>query len=98
MLALPPTTPYHAPSRPPSCPAQLGHSGTRDCNTPIEVPALSRGSIDVAALTQAAQPVVAYTVAASDRYAVVPDSAPGDGDDGAPADASAVPDVKRQKV
>ena len=88
-----------APHRP--APPQLGHGGTQDCNSPAEVPALSRGSIDIAALTQAAQPVVMYSVAPSDRYAVVPDSAPGDSDAAAEVPASggaAVPEAKRQKV
>ena len=79
----------------PAVNGQLGHGGTTDSNAPVLVPALSAGGIDTAALAKAAQPVVAYTVAASDRYAVVPDSAPDDGSGDAPG--SAVPDAKRHK-
>lgn len=79
---------------------QLGHGDTADANTPTLVPALSRGTIDLDALAKAARPMVLYSVAASDRYAVVPDSAPGDGEAGegtVPGSAS-VPDAKRQKM
>lgn len=88
-----------APPQPPFS-LQLGHGGTQDCSAPVLVPALSAGSIDVEALTKAAQPVVLYSVAASDRYAVVPDSAPaeGDGGDGVGVASAAVPDAKRHKV
>lgn len=96
----PPHPGPHLPPLHPPNPLQLGHGDTSDANTPTLVPALSRGTIDVDALAQAARPVVAYSVAASDRYAVVPDSAPGDGEtgDGAVPGTSSVPDAKRQKV
>ncbi|KAI3438258.1 hypothetical protein D9Q98_000694 [Chlorella vulgaris] len=56
---------------------QLGHSGMQDSREPKELTALSRGNINIEAFTQRARPVVAYGVAPSDRYAVVPDSEPG---------------------
>lgn len=76
---------------------QLGHGGTQDCNAPVLVPSLSAGGIDTAALAKAAQPQVMYSVAASDRYAVVPDSAPTDDGGGGQGGGAAVPDAKRLK-
>ena len=91
--------PLPRPSHPPlpPTPPQLGHSSTQDCNTPVEVPALSAGGIDVEALMRAAQPVAMFSVAPSDRYAVVPDSDGGGGGDGlvSASGRDEVPDASR---
>lgn len=78
-------------------PPQLGHGNTDDCNQPTLVPSLSAGSIDVDALNLAARPTVAYSVAPSDRYAVVPESGDGGSGDGlaAASGRDEVPDAKR---
>lgn len=82
---------------PPSAPPQLGHGNTEDCNQPTLVPSLSAGSIDVDALNLAARPTVAYSVAPSDRYAVVPESGDGGSGDGlaAASGRDEVPDAQR---
>ncbi|KAI7844220.1 hypothetical protein COHA_002354 [Chlorella ohadii] len=76
---------------------QLGHGNTEDCNQPTLVPSLSAGSIDVDALNLAARPTVAYSVAPSDRYAVVPESGDGGSGDGlaAASGRDEVPDAQR---
>ncbi|PSC72205.1 ultraviolet-B receptor UVR8 [Micractinium conductrix] len=81
---------------------QLGTGGTQDSNVPVEILALSVGSINLDAFTQEARPVGVQGVAPSDRYAVVPDSAPPSNEAGGtlqPSSAAAVPEPnKRQKV
>ncbi len=78
--------------------AQLGTGEAKDVNLPVPLPELTAGAaLSVEALTRAAHPVVAYSIPAADRYAVVPD----DGE--AEADPHAVPDAdgqraKRQRV
>lgn len=78
---------------------QLGNGSTQDTNLPVEVPTLSRGGISLDAFTRDARPAVLYGVSPSDRYAVVPDSAPADVDMvGAPLPAGAVPDAHWQRM
>ena len=61
------------------------------------MPPLSAGTIDLDALNLAARPTAAYSVAPSDRYAVVPESGDGGSGDGltSASGRDEVPDAKR---
>lgn len=66
-------------------------------DVPRAVPALSRGSIDAAALCDDSAAAAAF-VAPADRYAVVPDRRSDDNGTGAVPQSPAPALAKRQKV
>lgn len=78
--------------------AQLGTGEAKDVNLPVALPELTAGAaMSVETLTRASHPVVAYSIPAADRYAVVPDDGETRADPHAVPDADG-PGAKRQRV